>query len=235
MNILDQLIQLANKLDQKGLYSEATLLDKIIKESEGYRELLGPGIMGPEDPTRMGPGGGAGGLPAYRPPQPSPEGIAGKDQERVTGPRLDFKVLEFQKDYNKLYDQLAQLGTLHMPALGRRLREDAIRGPKTRRAEKLMPRMQAMLANEMRTRSEPEVGIAGKGPRERQGPSARRERVRQSMHINNAANRLKIEVERAGKRAGSPQQIANLIFAQMKTGKSLRQATDAVRLQLMGA
>ena len=168
MNILEKLAEIANDLDKKGLYSEASEIDSIIREAEGFREQLAPGLMGPADPSKMPPGAGAGGLPAAQDYTPESgddfgsghegPGVSGKGKKRFQrGP----KVRAFQQQYNDVWDKLMGLG-IYTPALGRRLQVDGIRGPKTMRAERLFPRLQAILKNELSKVapvSKPGVGV----------------------------------------------------------------------------
>lgn len=64
MIIFDALLKIANRLDAKGLFAEASELDAIIKDAIGYQTPLAPGMMSEPDPSRLPAGGGAGGLPA---------------------------------------------------------------------------------------------------------------------------------------------------------------------------
>ncbi len=154
MNILEKLAELANKLDKKGLYAEAAELDTVIKEAvEPFYEAAPPGWqnvfyqapMGyresPEERSRRITEEG---LAKLR--QMDETGMAGKGQPRL---QKDPNVLAFQKQYNAIWDQLKGMGLRMREGFGPRLDEDAMRGPKTMRAERLFPRLQAILKNEL--------------------------------------------------------------------------------------
>jgi len=147
MNVLEKLTQLANKLDRKGLYDEAAIIDEIIKEAQGgYREQVAPELMSQPDPTRMPAGAGAGGLPAVSGPgiiQPGQRGTAGKGR-----PKPNPKILNFQKQYNALRRQLFENRIMDKQTVKQKypwLNPDGLFGPRTRAARPLFPEMQKML------------------------------------------------------------------------------------------
>jgi len=162
MNILKQLIDIANSLDKKGLHAEASIIDDIIREAEGFREQLAPGLMGPVDPTRMPPGAGAGGLPQV--PPSVDKGTAGRE-EFVPVP----KIQRFQRQFNQLYRKVRDLQIMARSTMremfGRPLVVDGRAGPKTRAARAYFPQMQEIYNREMMARQ----GVANKRP-EQTGP-----------------------------------------------------------------
>lgn len=147
MDILERLIRLANKLDKMRLFDEAAVVDEIVKEARGgFREQLAPDLMGRPDPTRMAPGGGAGGLR-----ETSGPGILQPGQERGTASKArqsNPKVLRFQKQYNQLRRQLVQNKIMDVPTVKQKfpwLKPDGLAGPKTKGARPLFPEMRKML------------------------------------------------------------------------------------------
>lgn len=166
MDILKALIQLANKLDQKGLYKEAKELDEIVKEAlEPTYEASPPGFR---DTFHQQPIG-------Y---QETPSEMAGRQMEEFkqkhqqgkggAGTSKDPNALAFQKQYNAIWDQLKNLGLRTRQSFGPRLQEDARRGPKTMRAERMFPRLQAILKNELKDQQTGKPGTTeqseGRGP-----------------------------------------------------------------------
>ena len=158
MDILERLIRLANKLDEMRLFDEAAVVDEIVKEARGYRELLAPGLMGVQDPTKMAPGAGAGGLKELSGP-----GILQPGQESGTaarGRKPNQKVLRFQKQYNQLRKQLVQNKIMDIPTVKKEfpwLTPDGLAGPKTKAARPMFPEMRKMLQGDKPKQPAPQL------------------------------------------------------------------------------
>jgi hypothetical protein len=159
VSILEELISLANKLDDKGHYIEASEIDSVIKsiaEQPIFKWKDEKGNVYITDRLGDVP------EPYYaefrdraeqmKNMKPEPQKLIERGKPQVIRPDVirDPNILAFQKQYNEIWDQLKNMGLRVRGGFGPRLKEDALYGPATERARKMFPWMQKILKNELR-------------------------------------------------------------------------------------